>query len=259
MKKYIAIIIKLVKLNFQKDMIYRLNALFTFISSTIYTITFVLGLWYVFKDIETIKGVTYREIFLLIMLGQLWWYFNVIFVRENFQHIIKSINNGMLDIYLLKPMNFRALIPFLQFDMRHIFPMIICIFLIVLNVNFENVSWWDILLAWMYFINSVVMAFSWTSIFASLNMSGKRNMAIFDITSELPPIMQIPLVFFPHILRIFFIYVIPANLLITPVYMLLSKNSNCYILLASALMGIFYFLLSELMWKSSLKKYTSAS
>lgn len=259
MKKYLQIIIRLIKLNFQKDMIYRLNALFTFISSTIYTITFVMGLWYVFEDIGTVMGVTYNQIFLLIMLGQLWWYFNVIFVRKNFQHIIKSINNGLLDYYLLKPISLRSIIPFLQFDMRHILPTIICLFLIILNIDFSIISLGDILLAVLYFVNSVVMAFSWTSIFASLNMNGKRNMAIFDITFELPQIMQIPLVFFPSFLSNVFLYVIPANVLIAPVYMSLSGGKNYYILLISALIGVFYFLLSAVMWKNGLKKYTSAS
>ena len=259
MKKHLEIIIKLIKLNFEKDMIYRLNALFAFLASAIYTITFLLGSWYVFRDIEIIKGVGFDEIFILIMLSQFWWYINIVFVRKNFQHIIKCINNGQLDLYLLKPFRLRFLIPFLQLDVRHIAPAIICIPLIIWGLRFQDISLTQVFLAILYFINGEIIVYSWTSIFASLNMSGKRNMAIFDVTAEIVHISETPFVFFPQVFRFIFVLLIPAIALVNPTYMILFNRTDKFILTASLLVGVLSFIIAEYMWKKSLKKYTSAS
>lgn len=131
MKTYLRIIIKLIKLNFEKDVVYRFNAFFTLIATIVYTVTFILSASYVFKDIGTVMGVTYSQFFTLIMLAQLWWYLNLIFVRKNFQYIIGSINNGTLDSLLLKPLNLRGIIPFIQFDFRHVTPVFITVALLI--------------------------------------------------------------------------------------------------------------------------------
>lgn len=88
MKTYLRIIIKLIKLNFEKDIVYRFNAFFTLIATIVYTVTFILSASYVFKDIGTVMGVTYSQFFTLIMLAQLWWYLNLIFVRKIFSTLL---------------------------------------------------------------------------------------------------------------------------------------------------------------------------
>lgn len=259
MKRNINLIIQYIKLNLQTELAYRSNLVFTFIAAMTYVFVFALSLKFVFNYVPVVNGFTYDQLFIILMLSQLWWYANVLFVRKNFQYIAKAINNGTLDYYLLKPYSFRIITPFLKFDFRHIMPLVITVLLMMTQLDFFSISISRWFLAIFFFANGVLVAYSITSIFTSFNFWVGRNNSIFDITLEMPDLVRIPIEFFPNLVKGFFIFFVPIIIIVNPTFQILYNNID-YVLLAEALIiSLVLFLVSELVWKMGLKNYTSAN
>ncbi len=259
MRKNIDLIIQYIKLNLQTELTYRSNLIFTFISAMTYVFVFVLSLKFVFNYVPQIGGYNYDQLYVILMLSQLWWYANVLVARKNFQYIAKAINNGTLDYHLLKPYSFRILTPFLKFDFRHLMPIIITVFLLFIKLDFSSIGILQWLGAILFFMNGVLVAYSITSIFTSFSFWVGRNNSIFDISLEMPDLVRIPIEFFPFIVKGFFIFFVPVIIMVNPTFQILYNNMD-YILLAEALIiSLVLFFISEFTWKYGLKNYTSAN
>lgn len=117
----------------------------------------------------------------------------------------------------------------------------------------------SVLYSFIFLVNSIIIVYSLTSIFASINMGGKRNLAIFDITFELASTIQIPYIFFSSTFRFIFTFIIPVTILVNPIYMILYRDIEMSLLIYFLTIGVILFIFSEFVWKIGLKKYTSAS
>ena len=258
MRKILKLIKIFIKLNLQKDLIYTFNAFFSLLSASAYLLTFLLSLKYVFNYIPTVLGFSYDQLFTMVVLAQTWWFSNMIIVRKNFQYITRSINNGMLDFLLIKPVKFRILVPFLQFDFRHLLPWILSIVLICPKVIALPITILQVVGAIFFFFNGILITYSITSIFTSLNFWVSRNTAIFDITMEMPDLIKLPLEFFPGVLKIIFTVFFPITVMLNPTVQILYGKFTPSFLLSAFLINVVLFLISELVWRQGLKNYSSA-
>lgn len=258
MRKILKLIKLFIKLNLQKDLIYTFNAFFSFLSASIYLLTFLLSLKYVFNHIPTILGFSYDQLFTLVVLVEAWWYSNMIIARKSFQYITNLINKGTLDFFLTRPVKFRILIPFLQFDFRHVLPLILSIILIFPKLTALSLSAFQVIGALFFFLNGVLIIYSITSIFTTFNFWVGRNTAIFDLIIEMPDLVKLPLEFFPGVLKIVFTVVVPITVILNPTFQILYGQFNPLFLLFAFAMNIILFLLSEFVWRQGLRNYTGA-
>jgi len=153
--KTVQLIWKYISLNIQKDFAYRMDSIFTFISTNSYIVIFIAALTFVYKDGFSIGGYSYDELFILLILSQTWWILNVIFVRKSMQLLAASINDGTLDFYLLKPMRLQALFPFISFDTRHLWPFLVCFSLFIWKAYPHIFSVSQILLICLFLLTCV--------------------------------------------------------------------------------------------------------
>jgi ABC-2 type transport system permease protein len=257
--KTLQLIWKYIKLNIQKDFAYRMDSIFTFISANSYIVIFIASLTFVYKDGFSIGGYSYDELFVLLILAQTWWMLNVVFVRKSMQLLATSINDGTLDFYLLKPMRFRALLPFLAFDTRHIWPLLVCFTLFIWKAFPHIMNVPQILLICVYLITSVVIIYSFTLFFVSLTFWVGRNNVIFDMTTEFPELIKLPTTFFTGIAAFIFTYIIPVTLIANPVYQVVFDVIDVKLLVLTILYSIIVLVASNIFWTISLRKYVSAS
>jgi ABC-2 type transport system permease protein len=259
MKKTLRLIVIFLKLNLQKDMVYQLNALLNMIAVVTFIASFVLTMQLVTAKVPVIKGFSYDQLYIIIMLGQLWWYVTMMFVYKNFQHIADCINTGALDSYLIRPLNFRFLLPFFQFDFRHVLPTILVIVLIFLKINFFALTVNQIVGAIVFFSLGILITYSVTLLFTSFNFWTGRNNAIFSVLFELPDIVRLPVEFFPVIAQGIFVYAFPVILLVNPTFQILYGRYDVNLLVSTVIVAGVLFVASELIWVKGLKRYSSAN
>ena len=206
------------------------------------------------------QGYSYEQIFLVFMLSEVWWYSNVVLIRTNFRFISELINRGNLDFYLLKPYNLKLFIPVIQIDLRMVFSLIMGLsILLYYTARSFDFEWFRIIGATLFFLNGLAIMYFFTAIFTYLNFWVGRNNSIFDITFEFPELVKIPLDFFPFILKGVFIFIMPVILMVNPAFMILLNRIDYSILILSIIMSLLLFIISEMLWKKGLKRYTSAN
>ncbi len=259
MRSTFRLIALFIKLNLQKDFIYRFNGLFYLITSLVYIGTFILALQFILGKIPSIRGFGYDQLFVILMLGQLWWFGISILVRKNFSHLGEAINRGTLDMYLVKPIKIRLVTPFLQFDFKHVPPAVVVLILLSTKINISVLSVWQILGAIIYFLNGIFIIYSIVSLFTSFSFWVGRNNAIFDILIELPDLVKLPLEFFPAFLQGVFIFVFPIALMINPTFQIIYGKTDAFLLIWALVVSFGLCLLSEVIWRQGLKRYVSAN
>jgi ABC-2 type transport system permease protein len=257
--KTLRLVAKYISLNIQKDVAYKADSIVTFISANSYIVTFIAALTFIYKDGFTVGGYTYDELFVLLILAQTWWMLNLIFVRKSMQLLATSINTGTLDFYLLKPMRLRALLPFLSFDTRHIWPFLVCLVLFIWKAYPHMASIPQIFLVLLYLVIGIIIIFSFTLFFVSLTFWVGRNNAVFDLSIEFPELIKLPTTFFGGIPEFIFTYILPVILIANPVYQFVFGVIVIKFLVIAALYTATTLILSNIFWTVSLKRYTSAS
>jgi ABC-2 type transport system permease protein len=259
MKKKTRIILKLIALNFEKDFAYRWNFLATLMSSLAYLTTFILGLDFLFSKVGLIGNYSFDQLYVLLMFSQLWWYVNMMFAARSFGEIARLINNGQLDYFLLKPIQFRWITPFLVFGSRDFVPLSVTFILMLFKLNIFALNFDQIIAALFFFLNGVIISYSIISILTTLVFFSGRNSIAGDVIFEFPDLIKIPANFFIGTLKPIFTFLIPITIILNPTFQILYNKIDWKLLVTAVLMNIILFIISETFWKIGLKNYTSAN
>lgn len=259
MKKYFKTALLFLKINLQTDLFYRFDAFFTFVTSFVFMMTFIWSLRFTFDKVPLIRGYGYDQLFVFVVLGQLWFFLVYMFAYRNFQFMANLINKGTLDIYLLKPLDLRKLTPFLKFNFRTLAPIVLAVVLILGKIDIFTLSLWQILGVAFFFLNGVLTTYFITSIFISLNFWTGRNDAVFKVLFELPRLITTPIDFFPFLVKEFFIFVIPVAVMINPSFQIIYGKADPFLLIWSLALTVITYIISIIVWKMGLKQYTSAN
>ena len=259
MKKTIKVIYNLTKLNIEKDLIYSLNTWFLLFTTFAYSLAFILAYKFVFSEVDTVLGITYKRMFLLILGAQLFWFLHQVFIRKSMQYLADLINTGGLDMFLIKPIHLKRMLMFLEFDQRHVIPSIATVIIIVYELTTYDLSFLQVVLATVFFLNGLAISFFLTLIFACMSFWVGRNDSIFHIFMHVVDITRLHTSFFPPVLKSIFIFVIPAIPIVNPSYQILYGEESIGLLMASLGITIILYVLAEIAWSRGLKQYTSAN
>jgi len=187
-----------------------------FLANVTYTITFVLGVKFVFDELGEVGGYT-AEIFIAYMIMmQLWWSIHTVLVRKNMQFLAKAINKGQLDFYLLKPVSLRKSLPVISVRFVDIIIIIFDLCAMVLLVDFSQFDYADMLLSVFFLGVGVAITYFFVSVIVNMTFWIGRNDFFTLLIGELAEIVQVPAVFFPPVLKILFTFFVPALLFAGP-------------------------------------------
>ena len=258
MKKFLRISFHLIKINIEKDLIYSFNTWFLLFTTFFYSVTFLLSLKFVFMQVDSILGYSFEQLAILTLGGQLFWYVHVVFVRKSMQNLADLIHEGKLDMMLVKPVSMRRIIPFLEFDQRHVLPSILASGVIAYFLRSYDLSVIQIIGIIGFFINGMIISFFITLIFVTFTFWSGRNDAVFNILMSLVDILRLPMSFFPGFLKPLF-FVIPAIPILNPSLQIINGRVDTWLIIVSLLITSVLFIIAEFMWRLGLKNYTSAN
>lgn len=259
MKKVIKIALMLIKLNFLRKFIYTFDSLFTLFNTTAYMLTFIWSLEFTYDKVPNILGFSLDEMYVILLISQIWWYLHVMLVRKSFRNIETAINTGGLQMFLLKPMPIRWLTSFLEFDFRHVPPVIlVCAFAVLKAQVFSPsaVQWFG---AIFFMVVALNISYSILSICVSMALFSGRAINAFDILIEFANIAPTPIEFFPKFLKYVFMFFLPAILIANPSFEILKGNPKWEILVVSLVMGVVLRVAAEVVWKEGVKRYSGVN
>lgn len=259
MKKTIKVALSLTKLNIEKDLIYSLNTWFLLFTTLMYSLANIISFKFIFDETGPVLGVPFKEMFILVLGGQLFWYMHQVLFRKSMQYLADLIHTGELDMFLLKPIRLKNILSFLEFDQRHLIPSIVTAGIIAFELSGYGLSLLEILLITFFFINGLLISSFISLIAACMTFWVGRNDPIFMLFLPMVDLIKLPMSFFPPILKTIFIFVIPVIPVLNPSYETLYGKESMELMASSIGISIILFVISDIFWRLGLKQYTSAN
>lgn len=263
MKRYIQLFTNILKYKYIGEMAFNSNFIINVLVHMTWIVIPVCFYSIIYSKTTVIAGWSYQEVLLLIGTFQIFEGINQLtYFRGVFFELASSIHSGSLDFLLLKPANSQFLISFKAPDIFGITDFItgtgLCIWAAInLNIPFSIVN---VLLYILLLMNGVLInytIFFLLSISAFFTIKGSDLLEIFD--SAIDESITKPVGIYAKRVRFIFTYILPVFIMISlPVKAIISKITivDCVlgIIGSSVLLAI-----SAVVWKISLKRYSSAS
>jgi len=225
---------------------YVINILFFQI---IYISSSGLGNWSI-HEVTLFMG----TMFIIDSLHMSIFYFNIFAIPQ-------YIRDGTLDNFLLKPINSKFFISIRQISFSSFFNIFFGIFFVCyssiqlnLDITIINITLYTLLV-----INGVVIMYSLLFIGAILSIHFSMTEGLMSAIFDLFQFGMKPEIIYNGILKLIITYIIPLLVIVnTPAKLLIDKIS-IYGVIWSFIASIGLYLFSNILWKKSLKKYSSAT
>jgi len=260
MKRYIKLLIKIVKISWQHDTAYFANTALSQITPLFYVGSFLLFISVLYQNIDSIAGYQKQEILLLVMIGQLSYY-SYSFWGQSPLKLVYQVNNGALDYLLTKPvsslfmattLSIKPLDAIINF-LGPFTPAWLIIDWSQLDLHINNLPFAAVILL------CGVILFHQTQFILSMIVfwtgNGKQaSYLIYAASSQ-----SIPLEGFSTSLKLIFTAVIPvyASSVVTSV--ILGKSSPVFWLAATLSVTLIFSIAKRALWRLALRQYSSAS
>ncbi len=216
-----------------------------------------------FGQTDSIAGWSRWEVVLLIGCNQfVQQLFHVLFV-SNLSNLSELIRRGTLDLLLVQPLNPRFLVSVKKFEIGNVANAIFG--LVVVGGALAKLGHWPTVAQWLGFgivcAASLLIHYSLTFMLACVAFFTVRAQGILWGYYNLFNLARLPAEAFPHgVYRAVFTWVLPMLLVANvPARVLAGTLTSMGSLLALLGISAASFVASELIWRWSLSRYTSAS
>jgi len=183
----------------------------------------------------------------------------VVFSRKNLQFFEQSITNGSIDYFFVKPIKLKLILPFIQFDFRHTYPILFTLFVLGYLLVILKTSILQVFFAIILFTNGITICYLINLIFVLFALWGKRSKGIFEVFFEMHDVVRVPIEFFPIILKFAFIFLLPIILILNPSFQILFGNFDIRLTIIAILTTLILLVISNIVWKKGMKAYSSAN
>jgi ABC-2 type transport system permease protein len=202
------------------------------------------------------------EVILLIGVSHFVQQLFTAFFLTNVTQLSEYIRTGKLDFMLLLPVNTRFLVSFRQVDLGGFVNAASAVAVIVyaagqLHLSISVWHWAGFLLLT---ICSLVVHYSLMLMLAATSFWTVRGQGVVWGYYNLFNIARMPDAAFQGLFKVVFTYALPILLVANvPAKLLAEKLSSRFEMLLLLMLSLLCFLASELVWRTSLRRYTSAS
>lgn len=256
----IKILLAIAKLNFSRDIVYRLDFLFRVLESVMSIIISLIIYLILYTNTSGIPGWSINQILILIGTFELVRSVMFFFFIKNLPAIDTLVRHGNLDVFLLLPINTQFFISFTRWSITSIFDIILSLTIIALGVYRENISisFYEIAVFILLIFVSIVINYSiwfscmclafWINKVSSLQ-EGYLNLFEFS---------RYPGSIYPKFISHLLTFIVPLILSVSvPASSLWNINSLQIILLVS--LAFIWFIVSRILFKYGLENYSSAN
>lgn len=247
------------------DLIKILNYRFNFLVNTFFTLFWVLfgfiDISIIFGHVHSIAGWTYQEFLIIYGIILIIRSVNRGIVAPNINEFTEQINNGQLDLYLVKPISPLFLISIKKMNLEQIIRFLVACFFTGIIITNLKIALSPILI--FIFICSVILsiilmfALFWTYSFQTFFF--EKNYAIENIQDNMLYSASRPNVIYPPNLQKIFLSIIPLAYFAYIPTALLLKKIPFYYFIFHLLITICFIFLYQKVWNFSIKHYSSAS
>lgn len=228
--------------------------------SSLLSVTMILiSIGLIFSKAGTVAGWTTGEAFLVAYIHLTFFGLFWIVVGTSLVNFAQSIFTGDFDGLLLKPINTRFLVTFGGIDTNQISRLVGGVSLLIWWIVIHHVSLFVLLAFVTEFVMVLFSIYSLFFLIASSSIFFVQMQNFGDLMNNILNIGRLPVEIFNGGLRIIFFYIIPVAFIATfPARMLLGRGSATDIVILF-IITLTTFFLSQLVWNSALKRYSSAS
>lgn len=261
MKKYVAVYIALLRLNFAVLVAYRANFINSVISSVGWGVFSIVLILLLTAKTQRIQSWSREEIILLTALYNVFiGAFHMLF-SSNFERFAKVIHLGQLDSLLVKPLDSQFLLSFWLFNYTSLFRVFLGIIVsfYMMGLTHADVHVFSILILVLLGITGLFLMYSIWYIFLTVTIWFTKLYNIVDLLYQINSVTRYPPEMFTKVKSFIVLILFPLTLVIAaPAKSVLNRLtlSDVSLLIFSA-MSLLLF--SRVFWKFALRYYTSAS
>lgn len=192
--------------------------------------------------------------FIIDSLHMIFFYFNIV-------DIPRTVRTGELDLILLKPASSKFLLSLKRLNFSSVASLMFGIVMVIAsyyNLN-TNASFLIILLYLGFICNGVMIMYSILFSCAILSIHFLKTEGLIEVFFEIFQFGMKPEMIYGYGLRMIITYIIPVIVIVNFPVILIIEGFSLRNFLWGFMITILMILGSSMLWKNSLKKYTSAS
>jgi ABC-2 type transport system permease protein len=233
------------------------------LSTTFYTVAFMLFVQVIFANVTLYAGYTKNEVLLMYFIGQLQAFSIFAWSEVNIQRLIRDVNSGDLDLILVKPLPSLFYVTFRRIKILDILrdgtPPLLIVGSLISWSEF-SITPLQLLYATVIFILGQFAFHAFQFMVACVVFWKGESASIYNATFEFWDINRVPYEGQSDWLRKIFTIFIPIMLL-TPVStsVLLGRLPGLSTTLFTIAVALVFYLLKSWVWSRALRSYTSAS
>lgn len=262
-RKNLKIYIRLLSMKIGKTLTYRTNSVLGIIVDFGYQLFLIIFVNLLFSSVDSVKGWSFYQMLLLagfsIVASQLMLAFCYV---DNIWRLPKKINEGIIDFYLLKPIDSMFMCTLQEPYISGFIGTVSGIFLIVFSIVKQSISFdlVSFLLAFLCFLSGLVVYYSIYTLITSLAFLVSDTNTLPLIASSIMEFRNNPKEIYSRPLQAFFSYIVPVVLVAgIPSYIIIHEYKNIDLVFVSLLVCLCLFSVTKIVWNTVIKNYTSAS
>ena len=259
---YFNILKEQIKLSLMWVAIYRANFMLMLLQSIINSVLGILCIDFIYIHVDSIAGWSKNEMIILYCSSMIVNQMYRGLINPNHLRFIESISNGSFDRMLVKPVSIIFQINTGNIDYSSFFSLIAPIVVLCLKLKSLDfrVTGLNVILFLVFVVNAIGLLTSFMMLLYSLAFKHIRVYGLTGIYFILMSMSEKPKeIFLYRELMYAFVFLIPSvPLANVPASILLSKG-NIPEIIASAVSGMLFFLVSTAAIKKGIRKYSSAS
>lgn len=258
--RYIRLLKGIFKCCLINEIEYRLNFFLRATVELSYLILSLVMFDVIYMNVTSIAGWTKNEMLLLVLITNLLDSIITLLFNAGLSEIPKLVNEGTMDFAILKPINTRFYVTFRKFELSQLINVLINFAFsihIINNLQIEMSISRIIILIFMLMVSVLIMYNIYFCIMVSSFWTVKVDIGV-NLFYQLFHIGNKPSNIFVHKIKFIFTYIIPIFIAFNyPVRFLVSKITVTETLIA-VFIAIAMTILSNIFFKFSLAKYSSA-
>lgn len=259
---YLNILKEQIKLSFMSVAIYRANFVLMLLQSFINTVLGILSVEFIYIHVDSIAGWSRDEMVILYCTSMIVNQMYRGLINPNHLRFIGSVSSGSFDRMLVKPVSVIFQINTGSVDFSSFMSLVAPIACLCLKASSLDISITgrNTVLYLVFLINAFVLLTSFMMLLYSLAFKYIRVYGLTNIYFILMSMSEKPKEIFSYRELIYaFVFLIPSVPLgYVPASLLLSKG-NIADMIAAAVSGVLFFLVSALAIKRGIRNYSSAS
>lgn len=262
MKKILRYLRRTLRMSFLLNLEYRMDLIWFLFMMPVFLASELLGIYFIFVagNITTIAGFTFKEFLFVSSLSALAWMLTSL-TAIGAGLIVRQINDGKLDIFLLKPLPLFTAVMGQKFYVKRFLQIFVRIILLFCIVYFGQMTFTikEIFLIIYIFLTTLILYFSIFIAIESVTFWIPKFDGAEFLFEFIDQVIYYPAGIYPDIFRNVLTYIVPIFLLANPVYLVLQNTYQRKDMLITFLLTILWIIIAKIVWSTGQRAYQSAN